>query len=74
MERTVRLAKIGKQATCHSLRHGFACHLLEDGTDIRFIQQFLGHAKLETTTIYTKVAVPRQPKARPLDALFATVR
>ena len=70
MQRAVHLANIGKRATCHSLRHGFACHLLEDGTDIRFIQKLLGHVKLETTTIYTKVAAPRRPQASPLDTLI----
>ena len=70
VDKSAKLANIQKNVHVHTLRHSFATHLLESGTDIRIIQKLLGHKKLETTQIYTQVSTQQIKNVKsPLDDL-----
>jgi integron integrase len=65
----VRRAGVQQHVTVHTLRHAFATHLLQSGTDIRTLQELLGHSKLDTTMIYTHVGDVHNKVRSPLDVL-----
>jgi site-specific recombinase XerD len=74
VEDAAQVAGITKHVSPHTLRHSFATHLLEDGVDIRVIQVLLGHAKLDNTALYTRVATRTvRTVTSPLDKIVALI-
>jgi len=75
MKEAVKRAGIKKHATVHTLRHSFATHMLEDNTDLRYIQSLLGHYSTKTTEIYTHITTKGLEQLRsPLDKLASKLK
>ena len=74
VRRFVDAAELGKHGSCHLFRHSMATLMLEGGADVRFVQEMLGHAKLETTQIYTRVSIKKLQEVHALTHPGARLR
>lgn len=74
LKEAVKKSGLTKPASCHTLRHSFATHLLEKGYSIRVVQELLGHSDVRTTTVYTHVSSLPKTVASPLDELMPEIR
>jgi len=73
VKRAAQRAGIAQKVTPHTLRHSFATHLLEHGTDVRYVQELLGHSSLKTTQIYTQISDASLRKiTSPLDRIMGS--
>ncbi len=70
LKQSLKRAGIKKPVTVHTLRHSFATHLIENGTDVRIVQELLGHKNIKTTQIYTHITDQTKRKVKsPFDEL-----
>ena len=74
MRRYVEAADLGKKGSCHIFRHTMATCMLDNGADLRVVQEMLGHASLATTEIYTHVAIRKLKKVHTLTHPSATMK
>ncbi len=75
VKQAVLEAGVTKTASCHTLRHSFATHLLEDGYDIRTVQELMGHKDVKTTMVYTHVLIRGAGAVKsPMDSLKIAVK